>query len=440
MSTNEIKILLNRLFPIHRCLAGSANRETLKIIGEYIPLSILEIPSGSKVYDWEVPNEWVINDAWIKNSKGIKIVDINRSNLHVVGHSIPVHQHLSFTDISKHLHYLPDMPDAIPWRTSYYQPQWGFCLSYNDFSKLFNHNETFEVMIDSEHKSGSMSIGEVLIPGKTTQEILLSTYICHPSMANDNVSGMVLLTFLAKFLLDKICYHSYRILFLPETIGAIAYCAMHEETIKKINTGLIISTVGGPGPFGYKQSWQSNHSINRIIEDVLHQNHEEFLTYPFDIHGSDERQFSSQAFRVNVSSITKDKYYEYKAYHTSQDNLDFVKPEYIAESFDIYKKVINMLDMDLTFRNTNPWCEVMLGKRGLYPNIGGAQVHRAVNSNTAYNSRDAMLWLLHFCDGSRSLFHISLDTGFPIRLLFDAAIELENQGVLQLCATSDNVS
>lgn len=272
----------------------------MKILQEIIPLHIIEVPSGTQVYDWTVPKEWKIANAWIKNSAGEKIIDFQDSNLHVVGYSIPVHTTLSFDTLKKKLHYLEQLPEAIPYRTSYYHEDWGFCLSYDRFTSLFEEGEAYEVCIESELFDGSLSIGELLIPGKKKKEYLISSYICHPSMANDNLSGVITAAFLAKYLLEHqdTLNYSYRIVFVPETIGAIAYCAQNETAMKQIDEGFVLTTCGGPGKFGYKQSWQKNNSINAMTEAVFREHTLDYETYPFEIRGSDERQYSTQGFRI----------------------------------------------------------------------------------------------------------------------------------------------
>ena len=319
----EINTYLKRLFPICRSITGNGNRETLRILQEIVPLTVYEIPSGTKVYDWMIPDEWNIRDAWIKDSTGKKIIDFQNSNLHVVNYSVPVHNRMNLVELNEHLHFRDDLPSAIPYRTSYYNENWGFCLSHNDYKRYFNRKDIYEVFIDSKLKKGSLSIGELLIKGRSNKEYLISTYICHPSLANDNLSGFVLTAFLARELLIRELNFSYRIIFVPETIGAISYCANNEEAMKKIMAGFVVSSVGGPGRFGYRQSWQEGHFINSMIEKTFDENGiDNFKIYPFDVHGSDERQYSSQGFGINIASITKDKYYDYDYYHTSLDTKE----------------------------------------------------------------------------------------------------------------------
>ena len=400
----EIDRYLKRLFPINRSITGEGNRQTLRILQELVPLTIHEVPSGTAVYDWIVPDEWNISAAWIASPDGNRIVDFQQSNLHVVSYSEPVCSLFSWEDLKQCLHVHPELPEAIPYRTSYYRRTWGFCVTHAQYQELERLGGPFEVVIDSELKPGSLTYGELLIPGRSSQEILLSCYICHPSMANDNLSGVLLTAFLARELLGhKERNYSYRVVFVPETIGAITYCAQHEAAMKAIDLGLVSTTVGGPGSFGYKQSFDPNHSINRLIEEVFRESGLDYVTYPFDIHGSDERQYSSQAFRINVSTISRDRYYEYPYYHSSLDDLSFVNGRQIAETYTLYLRLVNKLESRKIFRNRMTHGEVMLSRYDLYPATGGAQRPEF----GARSELDLILWLLFLCDGRRDLNEIS---------------------------------
>ncbi|PHS56342.1 MAG: hypothetical protein COB17_09415 [Sulfurimonas sp.] len=426
--SKEIDKYLQRLFSITRSITGNGNRETLKILQELIPLNIIEYPSGQDVYDWTIPKEWNIKDAWIKDSNGEKIIDFKQSNLHVVSYSTPLSDTLSFDKLKDNLHYLEDSPDAIPYRTSYYNEDWGFCISKNQFKKFFKEDSLYEVFIDSELTKGSLSIGELLIEGKSKKEYLISCYICHPSMANDSLSGVLTTAFIAQELLkiQDTLEHSYRIVFVPETIGAIAYTANNEYAMKNINNGLVITTCGGPGEFGYKQSWDENNFINSMVEDVFKENNIEYLTYPFDIHGSDERQYSSQAFKINCATISKDRYYNYDYYHTSLDNLDFVKAKYINETLNLYLQLIRKMDKNIIYKNLYPNCEVMLSKHDLYPKTGGALL-----PSSSVSALDIILWLLYYCDGSMNLHEVSKKLNVNINLIYSEACKLESKNIIE---------
>ena len=426
----EIDNYIKRLFPICRSITGPGNRESLAILQEIAPIEIKEYPSGTPVYDWVIPHEWRVRDAYIRNSKGEKLVDFQASNVHLVSYSEPVAKTMDYEELELHLHIHPELPDAIPYRTSYYKRDWGFCVTHSQRERLREEGESLEVVIDSEFdERGSLSVGEVLLPGKTGKEILVSTYICHPSLANDNLSGAVMTAFLAKDLLARTdLMHSYRIVFVPETIGAIAYCAMNEDVMKRIDTGLVVTTVGGPGKFGYKQSYDPGHHVNAMIEEVFKEEGLDYITYPFDIHGSDERQYSSQGFRINIASITKDKYYEYPYYHTSLDNLDFVSGEQIAQSLGLYLDLIRLLDRNVCYRNLYPNCEVMLSKHDLYPKSGGAQVPRIGGKDEL----DLILWFLFLADGTHTLAKISHTMGVDIEALESIAALLSEKGLVSL--------
>lgn len=401
---DEFATYFQRLFPLCRSITGNANRETLKILQEIIPLTIVEVPSGTHVYDWIIPDEWNIRDAWISDLKGRRIVDFRDSNLHVVGYSEPIDLVMDWEGLKDHIHVHPDLPDAIPYRTSYYKRSWGFCVTHSQFIELEKEEGSFHVVIDADLKPGALTYGEFLIPGSSSKEILLSCYICHPSMANDSLSGVLLTAFLARQILKiKSRRWSYRIIFVPETIGAIAYCAINEGAMKKIDFGLVITTVGGPGSFSYKQSWNSSHFINSMIERVFFELGEKFITYPFDIHGSDERQYSSQGFRLNIATICRDRYYEYPYYHSSLDDLNFVSPEQVAETLVIYQKLIEEVEALKFYRSTSPYCEVMLSRHGLYPEQGGAMLPQFGGRSEL----DIILWLLFLCDGSQPIQHIA---------------------------------
>ena len=436
---------LNRLFPLARSITGRGNRETLNILKEIIPINIKEYPSGSEVYDWIIPAEWIIHDAYIKDSKGKRLVDYKKNNLHIVNYSTAINQKMPFSELEKHLYLHGELSDSIPYRTSYYNLDWGFCITKKQHLEL-KKEEVLEVFIDSSmDTSGSLSVGELLIEGQTSKEILISTYICHPSLANDNLSGLLMTAFLAKKLLEKKqkSYFSYRIIWVPETIGAIAYCAMNEEFMKKIDLGLLVTTVGGEGQYGYKQSFNASSQLNEIIEDTFKSKKIDYITYPFDIHGSDERQYSSQGFRINVASITKDKYYEYPYYHTSSDDLSFIKSEHLVSSLELYLEVLQRLDsikstnseaIKVTkkepnskyYLNSNPFCEVMLSKYDLYPKTGGGQVP----TNKTRNQLDLTLWLLFWCDGNHTLNEIAKKIEVPSKDLYAVAKNLLEKGLL----------
>lgn len=394
----EVNEYFNRLFPICRSLTGDGTRKTLDVLQEIADFEIIKIPSGTFVYDWKVPDEWNIGDAYIKDSSGNRIVDFKNSNLHVVNYSIPTNKKINFIELEKHLHYLPNLPNAIPYRTSYYNKNWGFCLTYNQFKNL-DTNAEYEIKIDSEFKKGYMLIGESVIKGDSKKEYLFSSYDCHPSMANDNLSGMILWALLLRELHKRHNHHNYRFVIAPETIGAIAYLKLNEERMKQIDGGFVISNVAGPNHIGYKSTYLENHYIDEIIKTVLKESEIKFTAYPFDVMGSDERQYSSPAFRIPMGVITSDGYYEYKEYHTSLDDLDFINIENLIKIFNVYKKVINRLEIDKTYISLHPNCEAYLNKYKLYPSIGA--------SNFKKDVLKAIMNIMFWSDGKIPLSEIS---------------------------------
>lgn len=425
----EIEAFYKKLFPITRSLTGNGNLETIRILNEIINLNVSKVPTGEKVFDWTIPNEWNIKEAWIKNTKGEKIIDIANSNIHIMSYSESIHTKLKLKELAAHLFYLLEQPNAIPYKTSYYHRNWGFCLTYNDYKNNFNDEEEYEVFIDSELKEGHLSYADYLIEGKSQSEYLISTYFCHPSMVNDNLSGVLLTAFLAKEFSKLSLNYSYRFVFIPETIGAITYCWKNEEKMKNLLGGFVVSCVAGPGKFGYKKTYLENSLLDRIVNYTLFENGIDFIKYPFEPQGSDERQYSSPGFRIPVGLITKDKFHEYEYYHTSLDDLNFAKPEYLIDSLKIYLEVIKNLDANQKFISLNPNCEPQLGRRGLYPTIG----RRTIKSNTeSYNELDVILWLLFYGDGSLTLFEIHEKTGIAFADLVNAAEILKEKNLMNL--------
>lgn len=393
--------LLKKLYPLCRSLTGDGVRQTLAILQEHIPLEIKNISSGNQVFDWKVPKEWNIRDAYVKNSKGERIIDFQKSNLHVLNYSIPVNARMTLEQLRPHLFTNPKYPDWIPYLSSYYKEHWGFCLSHNQYVAL--EEDTYEVVIDSSLTDGNLVWGEYFIQGQSNEEVLLSTYICHPSTCNDNLSGIVLNTWLAKALKEGSHYYSYRFLFIPETIGAIAWLALNEEKLSLIHHGLIITCVGDSGSMTYKKSRLGNADIDKAVAKILSDSGDAYKIQDYDPCGSDERQFCSPGINLPMGSLMRTQYGHYPEYHTSADNLDFVKPEALDDSFQKYCKVLDLLEHNNVYINTNPKCEPQLGKRGLYRLIGGSK-DEAVNEL-------AIGWVLNFSDGSHSLLDIAIRSG-----------------------------
>ncbi len=403
LSSYEIDYYLNDLFYLNRSLAGENNRKTLRYLKNISPLTIKGFKSNTEISGWTVPKEWSVKDAHV-SIDGKKIIDFKKNNLHIPSFSQSINKALSFKEFSKNV-YTHKISNAIPYRTLYYKKDWGFCLSKNQLNYikkyLKNYKKTkIQVKIDSKFKSGQMNYGEILIPGTSKKEILISTYICHPSMANDNLSGVILTILLARFLNSKENLKwSYRLIFIPETIGALSYINKHKKIFKEIDTGFNISCVGGRGNFSVKQSVDKSHFINELVEDVLRKNKIRFKLLPFDINGSDERQYSYFGNELNILSLHKDKYYDFKEYHSSLDNLSFVNGSQIFETINLYKLIINELEKQEIYISSNKFCEPMLSKHELYPSLGGA-----INPNQELNKNlDNILWILFYSDGKKTL-------------------------------------
>lgn len=440
--TEKIALLLKELFPICRSLTGNGNRETLNILGKLVALNIHEVPSGKRCYDWKIPKEWNVREAWIKDANGQKIVDFQKNNLSLLNYSVPVHVFLKYDEIIKHIHTLPKYPDAIPYRTSYYEENWGFCLSYSKVRKL-DKKTTYEVYIDSNlDPHGSLTYADAIKKGKSGKEYLISTYCCHPALANDNLSGLVLAVLLFKRIQENPTHHTYRLVIVPETIGAIAYLHEHEKEMKSVSGGYVITSVAGPGEFGYKESFMHNHEIDLAAKLALR--NYKFISYPFSPIGSDERQYSSPGFRIPVGTICKSKYYEYDEYHTSMDNLDFISVDNLRQTLEIYWQTLMNLEMNRVYLRESSCCEFMLGKHGLCPSIGGWQQQKVFlekecrlkqkscgNLSSAGDEIAAMSWLMFGCDGKTSLLHFSERSKIDIATLFNAAKKMEEKKLLK---------
>ena len=361
--------LAKELWPINRSLTGEGVRKTLKILKKVCKnLKIFEINSDTKVFDWKIPNEWVVRKAWIKDSKGKKILDFTKNNLHLMGYSIPVHKKIRFKELKKKIHTLKNKPNAIPYVTSYYNKDWGFSLSFNDFKKL-NKKEIYEVLIDSELKKGSLTFGEILIPGKTKKEILISTNICHPSMANNELSGPIVSSYLAKWINNKKNRkYSYRILFLPETIGAITYLSKKYKYLKKnVVAGYNVVCVGDNKEYSYLPSRNGNTFSDIIAQYVLKNKIKKFKQYSWLDRGSDERQYCSPGIDLPIASIMRSKYGTFPEYHTSDDNLlKVVTPAGLQGGYDILKDALELIEKNFYLKSLL-LCEPFYNKRGMYP-------------------------------------------------------------------------
>jgi len=420
-----IEKYFDRLFPINRSLTGYGNRETLKILSELVDLNIYEVPSGTSCFDWTVPPEWNISEAWIKNSKGEIIVDFAKLNLHLLGYSESIHKKMGLSELKKHLHSLPDMPEAVPYLTSYYNRRWGFCLSYNQLLSL--QDDEYEVYIDSTlDEKGSMSYGEAILQGREQKEILFSTYICHPSMANNELSGPLVTAFLYEELKKRNnLRYTYRFIFIPETIGSIYYLSKHGKHLKdNLLAGFVVTCIGDSGIFTYKRSRKKDSLPNKCVELLLEQTEEKHIIHDFFPSGSDERQYCSPGFNLPVGSLMRTMYGKYLEYHTSADNKDFVSFKAMEESVKKYLSIVDIIENNHVYYNTNPFCEPQLGKRGLYPTLG--------SQKSIVGFLNAIQWLLNLADGTKDLITISKISNQPYFLLVDAAKTLVNKNLLEV--------
>ena len=399
------------LYPICRSITGDGVRETLQYIKMIVPVKIHEVLSGSKVFDWTVPKEWNIRDAYVKDSKGNKVIDFNKSNLHVLNYSIPVQKTVSLQELKEHLFTIPEYPDWIPYRTSYYSESWGFCISHNQFKKL--EQDIYAVCIDSSLENGHLTFGEYFVKGQLQDEILISTHICHPSLCNDNLSGIALSTNLATYLSQANLRYSYRFLFIPGTIGSITWLSLNEKKVSKIKNGLVVACVGDSGKFTYKKTRQGDAEIDSVVINAFKNSKKGFKVTDFFPYGYDERQYCSPGFNLPVGCLMRTPHGEYPEYHTSADNLEFVKPKNLAASFKTCLNILNVLEENKKYINQNPKCEPQLGRRGLYQHIGGHPDSK--------NFQLAMLWILNLSDGHHSLVDISERSGLKFGLISEAA-------------------
>lgn len=413
--------LAKRLFPICRSITGNGVRETLAILREYIPdLAICEVPSGTPVFDWTVPNEWNITDAYIENSAGKRIVDFKDCNLHVVGYSVPVDCHLSREELLEHVYVEETQPDAVPYVTSYYKERWGFCMTRRLRDSL--QEDTYHCVIQSTLEKGSLTYAETVIPGETPDEILLSTYVCHPSMANNELSGPVVQTYLYQWLKEQTKRrYTYRLLFLPETIGSITYISQHMEHMKHfIKAGFLLSCVGDERAWSYIPTRKGGTLADRAALKVLQDEHPDFVRYTFLDRGSDERQYNAPGVDIPVCGICRSKYGMYPEYHTSLDDMEMISAGGLAGSYTFMKAILTLLEYNRCYR-TECFCEPQLGKRGLQSTISQKGTYGGV-----LTLRD----LIAYADGETDLIEISDIIGVPVSVLYPLVDQLSEQGLL----------
>jgi aminopeptidase-like protein len=412
--------LMERLYPLCRSLTGAGVRSTFDVLGEHIPITITEVPSGSRVLDWIVPDEWNLRDAHLTAPDGTRVVDLADSTLHVVSYSEPVHTTLPLDALRERLHTLPEQPDLVPYRTSYYERTWGFCLSHRQLLAL--EDGDYEVEIDSTLGPGHLTYGELEIEGEGPGEVLVSTYVCHPSLANDNLSGIAVAAMLARELLDRPLRHTYRFLFAPGTIGPLAWLDRNRDRLDLIEHGLTVSCIGDAGDLTYKRSRRSDAVVDLAMETVLRDTGRPHRILPWEPWGGDERQFCSPGFNLPVGTLMRTPHGEFDGYHTSADSLDRIRPESLAEAVETCLALVDALETNRRCVNLSPYGEPQLGRRGLYRSAGGAV-------STPDDER-ALLWVLNRSDGGASLLDVARESGLAYSIVQRAAERLERADLL----------
>ena len=412
------------LYTIPRSLTGKGVVDTLNYIQGIIPIKINHVKSGSKVFDWTVPPEWNISEGYIIDlSSGEKILDFSNHNLHVIGYSDAVDKEVDYDELVEHLYYIEEQPNAIPYITSYYSRRWGFCMSYNQY-KLLNKTSRFKIHINSEFKDdGVLSYGELCIKGKTDKEIFFSSYICHPQMVNNELSGPAVLTGIAEHLLMRgDNYYSYRFVLIPETIGSIVYLSRNLDVLKSnVFGGFNLTCVGDERSWGLIPSRYGNNISDVIAEYVLHQKNKDYVKYTWLDRGSDERQYCSPGVDLPISSVTRSKYGQYPEYHTSLDNFDFVTENGLNESLEFYLKCIDVFEKNRFFPKLNVLCEPQLGKRDLYPNISTKKSIKIVEN---------MMNFISYCDGTNSILEISKICNIDFDESFKYYVNMKDNGLI----------
>ncbi len=418
----EMDAFIRELYPICRSITGDGLRRSLRILQRIAPLALHEVPSGTPVFDWVVPREWNVRAARLVGPDGEVIADVERLSLHVLNYSAPFRGKVRLEELEKHLHSLPEQPALVPYRTSYYKEDWGFCLS--DARRTGLAPGEYDVLVDTSLAEGSLTYGELVVPGVQSEEVLVSAHCCHPSLANDNLSGMVLAAMLARILAGLAPRYSYRFLFVPGTIGSITWLALNEERARRIAHGLVAACVGDAGRFTYKRSRRGDAEIDRAVIHVLAHSGQEYDVRDFTPYGYDERQYCSPGFDLAVGSLSRTPHGEYPDYHTSGDDPSLVKPDRLVDSLRRYLEVFTVLEGNLTYVNLSPKCEPQLGKRGLYGPVGGQSQKVA--------SQIAMLWVLNLSDGRHALLDVAERSGLSFPAVRTAARALQGAGLLQV--------
>lgn len=412
--------LITRLYPICRSITGDGVRSTLDILGDEIELERHEIPSGTEVFDWTMPPEWNIRDAYIADGSGRRLIDFHEHNLHVLNYSTPIDTVMSRRSLAAHVYTLPQHPDWIPYRTSYYQKRWGFCLTHNQWQGIPDGD--YRVYIDADLKPGALTLGEVLLPGESETEIVFSTHICHPSMCNDNLSGIAVLTRLFQWLSRRPRRYSYRALYVPGTIGSLSWLWLNRDRLDSVLGGLVLTGLGDPGGFTYKRSQQEDSCIDRLAALALADGGEDWQQRKFSPFGYDERQYCAPGFDLAVGRLSRTPFGEYSEYHTSADHLDFVSETQLHGALRVCQRFVEYLEADRCWVNLSPCGEPQLGKRGLYGALGG--------TGGPDEFRLAMLWMLNQADGSRPVSDVARRSGLSMELLAEAAETLAEAGLL----------
>lgn len=413
--------LIARLYPICRSITGVGVRETLAVLGEHIPLEIHAVPSGTQVFDWQVPREWNIRDAYVQSASGERVIDFRKSSLHVVGYSVPVRRKVTLAELREHLFSLPDRPGWIPYRTAYYEESWGFCLPHEDLPRLMDAE--YEVCIDASLEDGHLVYGEYFLPGELEDEFLVSAHVCHPSLANDNLSGIAVATFLAREAARRPRRYSYRFLFAPATIGAITWLALNEDRAERIKHGLVLSCVGDAGRSTYKKSRRGDAEIDRAMLHVLGTSNDDFEVVDFSPYGYDERQFCSPGFDLPVGCLMRTPWGRFPEYHTSADDLTFVKPQSLADSLAKCVAALEIIEANRSYRSRNQKGEPQLGRRGVYGTMGG---------DRRKEDELALLWVLNLSDGSHSLLDVAERSGLDFGTIARAAEVLLEHDLLEV--------
>jgi aminopeptidase-like protein len=417
---DELLAFAAELYPICRSITGAGVRKTLQLINERIALEWHEVPSGSKVFDWEVPLEWNIDDAWVSDADGRRVVDFKAHNLHILSYSEPVRSVLPLAQLKPQLHSMPEHPDWIPYRTSYYRRQWGFCMRHSEMLRLRPGN--YEVVVDTSLAAGSLTYAECVLPGRSKQEVLFFTHICHPSLANDNTSGMAIATALAAWIAETPRRYSYRMVFAPGTIGSLCWLHRNQQRLDRVRHGLVLGLLADPAPFTYKRSRRADCEIDRLVEYVTRSIDPQTRVIDFEPYGYDERQLCSPGFNLPVGRLTRSVNDGYAEYHSSADNLALMSPGRLEQSLDACKQVVEVLESNRRYINLSPQGEPRLGKRGLYGAVGG---------RSPADRERAMLWVLNQSDGSASLLDIAQRSGLGYPAVSLAADELEKAALLR---------